>query len=100
MNADQTTSLDKQLEIIGHLVARVQASVWTRLVRNLELTVDLTLVQTNTSGKLGKSLVSLVSGLINDIDVEVLGLLVKQGSGEGPELGRVGPEDGNGSFVD
>jgi hypothetical protein len=97
---DQTTSFDKQLEIIGHLVACVQASIRTRLVRDLELTVDLALVQTYTSGKLGKSLVSLVSGLIDNIDIEVLGLLVKQGSGEGPELGRVGPENGNGSFVD
>jgi hypothetical protein len=86
VNTDQTTSLDEQFEVVGHLVTRVQASVRTRLIRDLKLTVDLALVESNTSGKLGKSFVSLVSGLVDDIDVEVLGLLVKEGSGEGPEF--------------
>ena len=44
MNANQTTSLDKQLEIIRHLITRVQASIRTRLIRNFKLTIDLVLV--------------------------------------------------------
>ena len=100
MNANQTTSLDKQLEIIRHLITRVQASIRTRLIRNLKLTINLTLVQADTSSKLSKSLVSLVSGLVDNIDVKVLGLLVKQGGGEGPELRGVGSEHCDGGFVD
>jgi hypothetical protein len=100
VNTNQTTSLDEQLEIIGHLIARVQTSIRTRLIGDLKLIVNLALIQTNTSSKFGKSLVSLVSGLIDDIDVEVFGLLVKEGSGEGPELGRIGLQYCNGGFVD
>lgn len=100
MHANQTTSLDKQLEIIRHLVTRVQAPIRTRLVRNLQLTIDLVLIQAYTSSKLGESLVSLVSSLIDNVDIKVLGLLVKQGGGEGPELRGVSPEHRDGGFVD
>lgn len=72
----------------------------TGLVRDLEKAVDLALIQTYTGSKLGETLVCLVSGLIDYIDVKVVGLLVKQSGREGPELGSIGSQDCNGGFVD
>lgn len=100
MNTNQTTSLDQQLEIISNLVTRVQTSILSRLIGNLQLTINLAFIQANTSSKLSKSLVSLISGLIDDIDVKVLGLFVKQSSREGPKFGRVGTKYCDGGFVD
>lgn len=100
VNTNQTTSLDQQLEIISNLVTRVQTSILSRLIGNLQLTINLAFIQANTSSKLSKSLVSLISGLIDDIDVKVLGLFVKQSSREGPKFGRVGTKYCDGGFVD
>lgn len=100
VDTNQTTSLDEQLEVIGGLVARVQTPVLARLVRDLEHAVNLALVEADTSSELGKALVRLVPGLVDDTDVKVVGLLVEEGSGKGPEFGSVGPEDCDGGFVD
>lgn len=99
MDASQSVGLDQQLEVVGDLVSRVETAVRARLVRNLKQTIDLLLIEADTTGKLREPGVSLIASLVDDIDVEVFLLLVKEGLAEFPEFVGLCLEHGNTGFV-
>lgn len=55
----------------------VETTIAIRLVGNLEEAIDLLLIKTSPSRKLRQPLVGLVSWLVDDVGIEVFGLLVK-----------------------
>lgn len=82
------------------MVSTVETAIGTRLVRDLEKTVNLLLINADTTSELRESAVRVVTGLIDDVHIEVLGLLVEECLAELPELVRVRLQDSNTRFVD
>ena len=79
----KTTHLDQKLEVVGDGVAGVGVAGAVGLVRDLELRVDGRLVETRAGGDLGQALVDAVARLVDHGRVPELGLLLKEGFGEG-----------------
>lgn len=90
MNALQTIRLDQEFDIVRRSISDIQRAVRGRLVRDFQLRVDILLTETHAAGQLSQTLVRLVSGLVDDVDVEVVGLLREKRFAEVEELVRVG----------
>lgn len=50
MHTGQAVGLGQKLDVICDFVSAVQTSIWTRLVRDFEKTVDFLLVDTDAAG--------------------------------------------------
>lgn len=50
MDTSQAVRLGQKLDVVGDLVPAVQASIWTRLVRDFEEAVDFLLVDADAAG--------------------------------------------------
>ena len=94
MHTGQSIRLDLHLDIIRDPVARVQTSVLTGLITNLQQSVDLALIDTHGPSNLSKPLIRSIPRFIYQTDIEEVFLLVEQLLGEIPEFGRVNLLDG------
>jgi hypothetical protein len=54
MDTSQAVRFGQKLDVICDFVSAVQRSIWTWLVRDLEQTVDLLLVDANAASQFGK----------------------------------------------
>lgn len=100
MHTGQSIRLDLHLDIIRDPIARVQTSVLTGLITNLQQSVDLALIDTHGPSNLSKPLIRSIPRFIYQTDIEEVFLLVEQLLGEIPEFGRVNLLDGIAGFVD
>lgn len=100
VHTSQAVCLGDELDVVSHLVSAVEATIRTRLVRDLEKTVDLLLINADTTSELREPGVSVIASLVDDIHVEVLGLLVEECLAKLPEFVWVGLQDSNTRFVD
>ena len=78
MNSYQPRGLDEEFQIIRDEISGVQTAIICGFVGDFELLVDLTLIDANTRGDLGQSLVGCVAGFVDDIGVKELGLFFEK----------------------
>lgn len=101
MHAHEPRHLYDNLEVIGHSISDVEASISSSLLRNSQKLVQLVSADARALGsELGQPLVGLVAGLVHDVDVEVGLLVLEEGGAEVPELGRVELQHGQCGLVD
>jgi hypothetical protein len=99
MYTSQSVGLDLDLDIIGHFVARIQATIFGRLVTDLQQIVHFLLVNAYAPSDLCQALVSGIAGLIDYVDIKEILLLVEESSAEVVELCRINLLDSIAGFV-
>ena len=100
MDPDETGNPDGNLEVVGHLVSAIQTAIVTGLLGDGQQFVQLVLTHARAvRPELGKTLVSGIPGLVDDIHVKVRLLVVEERLAESPKLGRGELIHGKCSFV-
>lgn len=93
------TYLHHQFDIVGDLISGIQLPVGTWFVADHQHPEDLLLVDSHAPRKLGKPLIGFVACLIDNADIEVVFLVLKQGCTEVPILLGGYIQDRRPSFV-
>jgi hypothetical protein len=88
-----TTNLDHPLHIIRHSIPHIQSSI-LGFIRHGQQPQNTRFVDPNLRGQPRKSSVRGIPAFVYDVDVEVIGLLLEEELGKGPEL--VGREEQDG----
>lgn len=78
MNTLHAIHLDQDLQLIRNTIPGVQRSILSRLVRDVQELVHLLLIDTDFTSDLSETLVCLVAGFVDDVDVvEGFGVIEK-----------------------
>lgn len=78
--------LDHKFDIVGDLIATVQTAVLVGGIADCQQVQEFLLIHADTPSNLSQTGICLVAGFVDHADIEELGLVLKQGRTEFPEL--------------